>query len=905
MNVFRRAAALCAALVLLLSLAATAQTAGARIAGTIVDAQGGLPISRAQISLRRGTAAVATTQTGSDGRFGFESEPAGIYTIIVTADGYAVTASNDIIVAANTSDVSADLAVARQSATSARIIGRTATATAGRSLQTSTTISRAVDPTILSEQGFNRLAEGIGQLPGVSLRGANGNTGDDVYVDIRGLKPSETQTLLDGHPIGPIGVVPSTTSGGFNYLASPLAGLRNVQVTYGAGALGLYGTDSAGGSIDWQTLDPTTVGQTTFAQSYGTLRHLATTFTDTRTIGKVGTVFVHAVSGNDGLFTGDQQLQSGNLGTNLTSANIAANTYAVSGSSLMFTDLQKVRIAISPIAQLTLTAMSLNDAEDKTGTGNNYTPYSVQLFNAPLNGSVVALNPACPAGAVVVKTDASANTCLSPSTYASLTSGPAGTGPGRFNELRDQDLHARLNIQALRGYITVDAFANTYLYDQSNVQLLPGRSITTSRYRTGGFLLSDDFTGEKNDFGLGWYVQHQVFNGDTSSGVLLFNTPTQAQGQGNFFIRDVFSPSRFAQFYVNAWLKKSSVTGGQTLDPRASLVLRPTPRDVVRFTGGKSVGDPDPSLVSGSLTNANSLNPSCSALKAGGTIAVGTVGATGLQPETSTDYEVAYGHRFGGDSQIQIDYYNSSVKNQLFNSAIVASTLPAGTIPNSVLSSYIGTTDGVNGNIDGLNFGRIPSQCPGFMPTTANLALTQASNAANGLFRGIEIYGRQRLTRSLAIEYGWDVQSAVQFNVPASILNAAPPANYIIINGAQIFGIPLQKQNFAIDYASPGGILARIDATRWGQFNQYDRPPFTVVNGFVGKRFGYLTASLGGTNLTGAANTTFAQSGIGLFIAENQYATKPQFLTSIGEGSNNKLRAYQPTQIVFTLSQLF
>ncbi|HYZ15071.1 MAG TPA: TonB-dependent receptor [Candidatus Acidoferrum sp.] len=871
----------------------------ASISGLVIDQQGGLPIVHADVTLLEGDRAIASTQTGGDGRFSFPSLPPAVYTVRVAARAYQITQSTDLYVADGGETVRSDFALVRESSSSdMKTIGRTSTAAVGRSLQSSTTITRPVDPQVLQNQGYWRLGEGLGLLPGVNLRGQGANTGDDLYVDIRGLKPSETQTLLDGHPIGPIGVNSQSTSGGYDYAASPLVGLRNVQVTYGAGALGLYGTDAAGGTVDWQTLDPSTAPSFSFSQGIGSLDKLSTSVTGSGTFGKLGFVVAHGVTGNDGLFPGGPQLQSGLLGTNLTSANIAKYTYPVSGDMLLRSDMAKLRFDLSAVTQLTLTAFDTNSWEDKTGTGNNFTPFDVQYYNTVPKG--IATSGPCK-GKVQVTTDAG-KTCLDPVTFAQETSGPAGTGAGRTVMVNDQDYHARLTTQALKGYVTFDAFENGYRYNGST-PISQTTSVPTyfvDHFQTFGFLASYDYASPHNDIGVGWYVQHQRYDGvrnNYQNPQLAANTPVTTIATGNAFIRDVWSPSRYVQLFVNAWAKQStsSETNANSLDPRLSLVLRPTSNDVVRFTGGKSVGLPDPTQAIGTgFTNAGSLNPQCASLKPGvGGISVGTPGINGLEPETSTDYEFAYGHRFADGTLLQGDYYNSSVKNMLFPTTINATLLPAGTIPPAVLAAIYNRVSSYSAACQSLLTADPSSLIP-------YLALTVPTNAANGLFRGIEMSVRHPITRELSFEATWDVQSSVALNIPTLLLKQ----NVFLVNGAQLFGIPLQKQNVAFDYAGRTGFAAHIDATRFGQYNQFDAQPFIVTNAFVSQRLRKGTnLTFGGVNILGARNGTYAETGIGLFVPENQYGTDTTPFSQ--SASYNKLRSYTPPQYTLTLSQSF
>ena len=901
MNVVHRVTALLVVLALLIAPAVgAAQDTGSTVGGVVLDQQGGLPISAAAVTLRQGDAVVSTTTTARDGTFRFRGVAPGLYSVTVAATAYENTRSTDIAVS-GMETVNVSLALVRQSAkVGTTVIGRTSSNAPGLSLQASTTITRSVDPQVLAAQGFNRLGEGLGLLPGVNLRGQNANTGDDLYVDIRGLKPSETQTLIDGHPIGPIGVNSSTTAGGYDYMASPIVGLRNVQVTYGAGALGLYGTDSAGGTVDWQTIDPSSKPALKIAQSAGSLSHLSTLVTASGQEGPVGYVLTEGVLGNGGLFPGTEQLQSGLLGTTLTTANYAKNTYPVSGNSNIRGDMGKLRFDLGPTTQLTLTAFASNAWEDKTGTGNNYTPYATQLYSTLLKG--LATSGACK-GAVQVTTD-TGKACLDPYTYASLTSGPAGTGAGRFTSTSDQDYHGRLTSQLLRGYVTIDAFENVYHYNNptpvSQSTVTP--TYDTDLYQTFGFLASDDYVFGNNEFGFGWYVQHQKYDGIRnlySNPLLPTATPVASIATGNLFIRDVYQPSRAVQLFVNAWYKQStsSEVNANSIDPRGSLVIRPTSNDVVRLTAGKSVGLPDPTQSIGTgITNANSLNPQCATLKPGvGGITVGTPGVEGLQPETSTDVEAAYGHKFADGTLIQGDYYNSSVKNLLFATTLNASLLPPGTISPLVLG---GPNSGLFGRV--YNYS---SACAALL-NPANpqslipyLAFTVPTNAANGLFRGIELTLRHPFGHYFSSELTWDVQSSVDVNIPTLLLQQ----NVFLINGAQVFGIPLQKQNLALDLNLPSGLSAHVDATRFGQNNQFDAQPFIVTNAFASTRLGpYLTFTFGATNIFAARNDTYAQTGIGLYVPENQYGTDTTPFTQ--SATYNKLRSYQPPQGVFTLT---
>lgn len=105
----------------------------------------------------------------------------------------------------------------------------------------------------VASQGGLRVTDALDKLAGIALSGDPSAPGGDAYVSLRGLRPGESQTLLDGHPVGPIGIAPGSpdtdgTVAGFNFQDAPYFALRAVDVTFGAGGRGHAGGDSLGGN---------------------------------------------------------------------------------------------------------------------------------------------------------------------------------------------------------------------------------------------------------------------------------------------------------------------------------------------------------------------------------------------------------------------------------------------------------------------------------------------------------------------------------------------------------------------------------------------------------------------------------------------------------------------------------
>ncbi len=859
-----------------------AATGTTLIRGTLIDQESNLGVATATIVLFRNDAAVATTHTDDRGQFSFAAQPAGLYAISVSAAGYADARSSSIAVAPNDATATFSLIVERTTTGgTSRVIGRVQTSTnSATALQTTATITRRQDPQVTVAENIARVGTALEFLPGVNLRNKNTTIGDDLTVDIRGLKPSETQTLLDGHPIGPIGVQPGNNAT-FNYQDSPPFALRNIQVTYGAGSLGLYGTNTTGGSVDLQTWNPTPDREFLFEQGIGDQGKQYTNLRATGHVGHFGYALVNAVQGTYGPFPPQQIFQNGNLGTNFSSTNIAKNTYAVSANYLLRNDLVKFSYDFSPQTQLSVTGYVATSYDDKTGNGDNdAASYPYQLYIAPVGKS-----PACPNG-VSVTLDVGSQ-CLTPQQWATATSGPQGAYAS-FQSIGVQDYHARLTTTLGNNTFTFDQFIDNYnlVYNRNGASYDPvamtnNGGFFQNIYHTTGFLASDDISWTNNQFGFGYYVQHQLDTGNTYEEPLLVPTQPAALANANVFLRDAYVVSPHVSLYANVWLKESSSTHGSTIDPRFSVVYRPSGADVIRFGVAKSEGDPDPSLSGGSLnTTPTNLNPPCGAFKnnTGQRLNVGQIGNSSLSPETATDLELAYSHRFAGDSIVNVDLYNTNVTNQLFNASLSAALFP-GQIPPNLLAQY---------------YAQIQNLC-NVTPVLDDLALTQASNFSQGRFQGIEISGRVRITRRLFADYSYDLQSAKQLGVPDALLQS----NLTVINGAQILGIPLHKESLAFDYAAPGGFETRIDAEHLDANNGLNRAPYTYADGFV--RYSspqHTTLSFGVYNIFDSAALTYGQIGLGTFQAENQF----------GRDANSfdqavKLRGLTPRSFVFSLSQ--
>ena len=203
----------------------------------------------------------------------------------------------DLVVVPGASQVSFQIAVSRARA-GLKQIGYVVTA--GRqALQTTSTINTHIDASVLQSEGFQRLGDVLTTVPGV-ITSTSSSVGDDMTLSIRGYDPTETATLLDGHPIGPIGAFGL----GYNYNVSPFWGLSAADVIFGSGATGLFGATTIAGAVNFQTINPTQQNHISVTQGAGSNLKLFTGLLGTGTFGKLGYAVAWGTQGTTGNFPG-------------------------------------------------------------------------------------------------------------------------------------------------------------------------------------------------------------------------------------------------------------------------------------------------------------------------------------------------------------------------------------------------------------------------------------------------------------------------------------------------------------------------------------------------------------------------------------------------------------------------
>lgn len=878
------------------------------VTGIVADQINGLPVAGATVTLFEGDTQINQTTTDNGGSFTFTSVRPGIYQLVITAAGYGLARTSDIAVVPGET-VKASTILSKTNAANGLKTIATVRGT-GNALTQTTTITRSLDPAILQNENFLRAGDALRTLPGVNLSGLSSSAGDDLTIDVRGLGSSEVQTLLDGHPVGPQGVYGFNAGGGvfpgaFNFADSPFFALDKVQVTFGSGAGGLYGVDKTGGSIDMETLNPTAKPQFALMQGIGNQGKSQTAVRYTGTTGRFGFVAVGSVQGEYGEFAPQQIAQTGRPNNNanlnnggactasndLTTCNLQLNTYQVSQNTNIRSALLKAEYQLSSNTTATGTWFGSGQWADSTGNGDNDNiPFDTRLAQIQNNSTPNCALPTDPAGTTsgyTVITDSNPNACYSAAQWAAASSGPLGGGAGRARGTSTFDYHARLRSVAGHSTYTADTFFNHYKFfktSQDAAGLDPtgtffSGNVFSQFLNTTGLLLSDDIAGTKGELGFGYFTDSQLatrLNFNNTPDGFTYATPAQLNYNSGFVRGDLELNSMFSIF-ANGWLKHSSVTNQTNFDPRVSFVFRPSShRDVLRFTYGRTSGDPAAELKASGppqLTgNASSLtNPNCPGPNSSGINTIASGGNPNLNPEEATDFELGYAHSFGGDSSVQLNLYTTNVTNQLFSASESLAQFGSSFLDPNVLAQFATKIAGPCG---------LPALVTNPSLAIPLLGVSTTFNAEQGQFRGVELSGRQRLNSRFYVDYAYDIQSAVENGIGPDILKSNP----FLINGAQVQGIPVHNYTLGFDYSTPSGFEARLDAFHTGDNNASNRPAYTLMNGFVSQPLNSkLSVTLGATNLFNNAVQNYGYIGHQLFIPENQFFHDPN---SIQEALN-------------------
>ena len=858
-----------------------APVATATIEGTVVESSTGLGVPDVTvIVLGPGHQRTLTDRTG---KFRIARIAPGIVRLEIRKAGYQTSDTDDI---ATLGDATATvtLSLARSETTKdLRTIGRT-TVRASQSLQKASVVYKSSTAAAIEQQGFYRTGDYLRTLPSVSGDGGTetAGAGDDLYLDIRGIGALETVTLYDGHPIG-YGHKRGVNLG-YNFDLSPTFALRDVQLTYGSGGSDLLGVSAIGGIIDMHTIEPTRDFRASVTQGYGTWANLISSINATGPItNRLSFAVAGGVNSREGYFRHASFIQptaaqdpSAPAGT----AGYQSGVYPTDSTYVNRGGLIKLKYALGKperLSYITIHGLFQDSWADRTGNSDiDYQPYPTELAkgNVALAQYVAAGGGTCPSGSFAVNALSGAPAyvpCQTPQQFARFNTGGAGAGPA-WSEFVVQDYGLKAETPFGKTNLTLDTFTNNYAqtYDrtfQLPYNTTPGDNPNWENPRvtaTGG-TLSDELPGKNNDIGLGYAFYNYAYlfpNGD-ASGLHLLTSPVVQESATLF--HDTYHPasSKYTLF-LNAAYKSSTITHTTYFDPRAAIVYSVTPQDVVRLAAGKTTSQPYAVFVStpfspagtGSLqgtVNCGLVNP------------IGTGGNPNLIPETGADEEFSYGHRFRGDSQVQLTAYNTNINNKLFQTVVPLSAFSSAYIAGVDLPSYAKVYRDNNCTGDPLK----------------GLGVGVEDNVGHMIARGLDFSGRIRFTRHLYFDYDYSTESVFVRSLPDTTLQN----NLTIVPNTQLPTVPVHKYQVSADYSFSNGIDLRLTRYYVGVNNAKNSPPYTYsdfqVNSPAGKHSSF---NLAINNLFNQDANILGQFGLGVPLPLNRFAT--DFTPLIGQSAS-------------------
>ncbi|HET9343821.1 MAG TPA: TonB-dependent receptor [Candidatus Eremiobacteraceae bacterium] len=241
------------------AVAAPAAIESAPVTGTVTTIDG-TPVNRALVTFVR-NGITRSASTDPQGRYSIAVAP-GTYVFDVYAKGYESPGAREVsAVTGQTTIIDVQLA---RSTSSLTTIGRVVTR-AGDALQTSSAPTQQLDVRTYAARGGGDLASLLADEADIAVvvRPTGGNPAAPAAVSLRGPDPTETLVDLDGHAIN------SGGSGAFDLSLIDPAQLESVQVVDGISPGSLAGPNTIGGTINVQTLDPTSTSHALMRLSMG------------------------------------------------------------------------------------------------------------------------------------------------------------------------------------------------------------------------------------------------------------------------------------------------------------------------------------------------------------------------------------------------------------------------------------------------------------------------------------------------------------------------------------------------------------------------------------------------------------------------------------------------------------
>jgi iron complex outermembrane receptor protein len=234
MRTFVRVAALAAALAVVLTSAASAQTAGGTVAGKVIFESTGAPVHGATIIIIGARRTTTTTPTGT---FEIANVPVGTFEVIAQREHFSAARQSVTVAAGQTATVEFSLSIETVHENVTVTASATGTATTFESFNAITSL----DSVELARAAGSSLADALATAPGVSKRSFGPGSGRPI---IRGFDGDRVLIMQDGIRTGDL-----SSQSGDHGISIDAAGLDRLEVVKGPATL-LFGSNAIGGVVN-------------------------------------------------------------------------------------------------------------------------------------------------------------------------------------------------------------------------------------------------------------------------------------------------------------------------------------------------------------------------------------------------------------------------------------------------------------------------------------------------------------------------------------------------------------------------------------------------------------------------------------------------------------------------------
>ncbi len=572
---------------------------------------------------------------------------------------------------------------------------------------------------------------------------------------------------------------------------------NSVNVTEGLGPTDLEGSNTFGGAVNFVSLRPTQEDHFSLSTSAGSYGATQTWLNATGAIGKLG----YAIAGDNFQQIGQVNEYDWIVPSNNLPTYCGPQTKTKTPNCPF-----QAHLGSTISARLGLVNLDYNFSQRSDVGFRVFTLGDNRDESSALNG--IAGNPTCvfsgpgPGCAFGPSGSGSQNEVANPAYGDHI-----GQGSANFAQsIRAYDGYSRTPLGS--GILLADFFATDNNIDFQGGAISPyDVSHVDTRYSEG---LSWGRTFDGGEFAFGGYLRQESLAG-------LGITETLGQGIQSYFFRGA---QQFGNVRLSGGLYDSQYsTFGNTLNWRLGLSDDLGSSSVVRFSAGTGFRAPllaeryffPPVTVNGKTQPNPALGPpdqNC----------VVPNGNPDELPEHATEYELSFSHLFSSRSSLDVSIYRSNLRDTIENY-----------YPGGGAQSFCGTALG--------------------------FAYEIPINIGNAVYEGAEARYKQTfpsLNLTTTLSYGLNV--AYPYALGPWVSN--PTSGGTLVDNQQFLGVP-QQQGSAVFTWAENGWHASTAFTFAGRNNTLSQPPYTLIDGAIGRNFGRLDFTIAATNIFNAASGPF------------------------------------------------